>query len=205
MSFVPPRTATALAAVTAVLAAAPVAGASDPDATPAMHGCGYTGTSVFAPWNDDRLYTLTPDGGFENGADGWALEDGAAVVDGNETFQVGEAADHRSLALPASSSATSPSFCVTKRDHVFRLFARTDGGRSARLKVEVLYTDAQNGRDSVRVGTVLGGDAWDPTRPLPVVLPPRAHGKTDISLRFTPRGDGNWQIDDVYLDPRLRG
>src|SRR4051812_44477972 len=101
MSFVALRTATALAAVTAVLVAAPVAGASTP------HGCGYSGTSVFAPWNDDRLYTLTPDGGFENGADGWTLDDGAAVADGNETFDVGGAADQRSLALPAGSSATS--------------------------------------------------------------------------------------------------
>ena len=202
MSLVFPRTATALAAVTAVLAAAPVAGAS-PTTTPP--GCGYSGTSVFAPWNDDRLYTLVPDGGFENGADGWALEDGSAVAEGNETFNVGGPADHQSLALPAGSYATSPSFCVTKRDDVFRLFARTDGGDDARLKVEVLYTDDGRGRDSVRVGKVRGGDSWDPTRALPVVLPARARGKTDISLRFTPKGDGDWQIDGVYLDPRLRG
>ena len=211
MSFIPPRTATALAAVTAMLAAAPVAGASDqaPDSNvsmgPTPHSCGYTGTNVFAPWSDDRLYTLTPDGGFENGADGWALKDGAATADGNETFQVGGTADHQSLALPAGSSATSPAFCVTKRDDVFRLFARTDGGDDARLKVEVVFTDADSRRDSVRVGKVHGDDAWDATHALPVVLPPRARGKTDISLRFTPIGDGNWQIDDIYLDPRLRG
>jgi hypothetical protein len=43
------------------------------------------------------------------------------------------------------------------------------------------------------------------TAVLPIALPARARGKTDISLRFTPIGDSDWQIDDVYLDPRLRG
>jgi hypothetical protein len=203
VSFVPTRTAAALAALTTLFVAAPVASANesagDGDA------CGYTGTTVFAPWNDPRSYALTPDGGFENAADGWTLDDGAAVAEGNETFQVGDAADHQSLALPAGSSATSPAFCVTKHDDVLRLFARTDGGGGARLKVEVLYTDAQHGRDSVRVGRLRGGDAWDPTRALPVDLDQaRGNRETDISLRFTPIGDGNWQIDDVYIDPRLR-
>src|SRR5436853_6360693 len=101
------RSSVAIAVLASATAAAiPVATASA--STPNPNPCGYTPTKVFAPWNDNRGYVLTPDGGFENAAAGWTLENGAAVGEGNETFQVGGAADHQSLTLPAGSSATSP-------------------------------------------------------------------------------------------------
>src|SRR5689334_17768091 len=55
--------------------------------------CGYTPSKVFAPWHDNKGYVLTDNGGFEQGDTGWTLADGAAVVEGNETFAVGGAAD----------------------------------------------------------------------------------------------------------------
>jgi hypothetical protein len=200
----------ALAALAAMLLAAPAANAEKPvkDETKpptAENACGYVGTSVFAPWNDRRGYTLIGDGGFENGAAGWTLEGGAAVTEGNETFQVGGPADHQSLALPAGSSATSPAVCVAKHSSVLRLFARTDGSRKSRLKVEVVYA---NGRRS-KATKLRAGDSWAPTRKLAVALG-RAKGKgkltsASVSLRFTPLGaPAAWQIDDVYVDPRLR-
>jgi hypothetical protein len=210
MSISRSRAATALTAIAALAVAAPMADAKKPpkdgdSAAPTADACGYTGTSIFTAWDDNRAYTLTPDGGFENGASGWTLADGAAVAEGNETFQVGGPADHQSLSLPSGSSATSPSICVTKHNGVFRLFARTDGSRKARLKVEVVYA---NGRSAKRV-KLRAGEAWAPTRKLAVALG-RAKGRgrlttASISLRFTPVGKpAAWQIDDVYLDPRLR-
>lgn len=197
ISLVPARTTAVLAALTALFVAAPAANAKKP----VENGCGYTGTAVFAPWNDDRNYTLVPDGGFENGGSDWTLDGGAAAAEGNETFQVGGPDDHRSLALPADSSATSPSICVSKHDDVFRLFARTDGGRKARLQVDVIYSG------SVHAFELRGDDAWAPTRDLAVKWSKAKDGDDadtgSISLRFTPLA-GNWQIDDVYLDPRLR-
>ena len=195
--------AAALAAATA--AAVPAAGASTPNPNP----CGYTPAKVFAPWNDNRGYVLTPDGGFENGATDWTLENGAAVGEGNETSQVGGAADHQSLTLPAGSSATSPAICVTRHTGVFRLFARTGGDKHSQLQVEVLYTGKHGNHRSLRVGKLRAGDTWAPTRKLPIVLG-QAKGKgklqtANVQLRFTPIGtSADWQIDDVYLDPRLR-
>jgi hypothetical protein len=207
MNF-PTRSAAALAAVTAMFVAAPVALADDSDGTAAQVsiGCGYSGTNVFAPWGDSRDYSLVPDGGFENGAAGWTLDDGASVVDGNETFQVGGSADHQSLDLPAGSSATSPSFCVSRREDIVRLFARTDSGRKARLKVEVIYPDARNGDDSERVDRLRATESWDASGRLKIVLPETVgrHSTTNVALRFTPLDDDGFQIDDVYLDPRLR-
>jgi hypothetical protein len=207
MNF-PTRTAAAFAALTALFVAAPVASASanDDSSAAAMTACGYTGDNVFAPWGDRHDYALTPDGGFENGGDGWTLEDGAAVSEGNERFQVNGAADHQSLTIPAGGSATSPAFCVSKLEDVARLFTRTNGGRDARLKVEVVYTDFRNGHDSMRIDRLSGDRSWSPTDRLPIALPD-AIGRfttTNVQLRFTAKSGGDWQIDDIFIDPRLR-
>jgi hypothetical protein len=199
-------TAVALfAAASAVTAPSASAAAPAKNANP----CGYTPTQIFAPWNDNRGYVLTPDGGFENGATDWTLENGAVVGEGNELSQVGGAADHQSLTLPAGSSATSPAVCVTKHTGIFRLFARTSGDKKSQLKVEVLYTGKHGNQRSLRVGKLRAGDTWAPTRKLPIVLG-RAKGKgklqqANVQVRFTPIGTpADWQIDDLYLDPRLR-
>jgi hypothetical protein len=50
---------------------------------------------------------------------------------------------------------------------------------------------------------VLGGSAWQPTLPFPVVanlLPLLPGQMTPVAFRFTARG-GAWRIDDVYIDP----
>jgi hypothetical protein len=192
------------AAVAVAFAAVPASEAKKPvkDPGPTLVDCGYSAGTPFAPWHDKRGYVLTPDGGFENAADGWTLGNGSAVAEGNETFQVGGPADHQSLSLPAGSAATSPAMCVAKHDGVYRLFARSTGS-NARLRVDVLYANGKRGKRSV----LRGSEAWAPTRKLAIALG-RAKGKGKlstaiISLRFTPLA-GDWQIDDVYLDPRLR-
>src|SRR3954447_6413953 len=53
--------------------------------------CGYTPSKVFAPWHDNKPYLPTENGGFEQADSGWTLADGAAVVEGNESFAVGGA------------------------------------------------------------------------------------------------------------------
>jgi hypothetical protein len=199
MSFVPIRTTAALAALAALVVAAAPAEAK-PRVPDILVDCGYTSLGVFAPWHDKRGYTLTPDGGFENAAAGWTLG-GSAVTEGNETFQVGGVLDHQSLALPAGSKATSPPICVAKHDGVFRLFTRSTGNK-ARLRVDVLYANGKRGKRTV----LRGHDAWAPTRTLAVAIgraKQKGSATSIISLRFTPLA-GNWQIDDVYLDPRLR-
>jgi hypothetical protein len=215
MSLVSTRSTVALAALATVFVAAPDAGAKKPPTVPAavapvvgpvLHpaadACGYVGSRIFAAWHDRRGYALTPDGGFENGAEGWSLAGGAAVAEGNETFQLGGPADHRSLSLPAGSSATSPPVCVAKHDGIFRLLARGNGSK-ARLKVEVTYFGkGQHGKRSV----LYGKGAWAPTRKLAVALGRAKKGKLAtamIAIRFTPLS-GTWDIDGLYIDPRLR-
>jgi hypothetical protein len=171
--------------------------------------CGYTPTKAFSAFHDNKPYVLTQNGGFENGDSGWTLSGGASVVEGNETFALGGASDHQSLSLPAGSSATSPANCVSNHDGIVRAFARTTGDSSARLKVEVLYLDGKGKKQSRVAGKLRAGDAWQPTKRLAVALGrAKGHGKmsvSHVSFRFTPVGAGDWQIDDLYLDPRARG
>jgi hypothetical protein len=208
-----PRTLAAIAAAASVASLAAATGAEGrrpsrpsqptyqiPDA------CGRldSGTTVFARFGDRRHYVPAPDGGFEAGAEGWTL-DGASVVDGNETFALGGDADAKSLSLPAGSSATSPAICLGKGYPSFRFVARKDGGKRARLKVEVLYL---SGRGGSRVaGKLRAGQAWRPTKKLAFALGrTRAAGQQtgQVAFRFTPVGAADWQVDDVYVDPRMR-
>jgi hypothetical protein len=190
--------------VTAALAAlaiiAPSAGASVLDGCPANDA-----VQPFLPWGDQSWYVLAPDGGFEHGGDVWNLSDGAAVVSGNESFQVGGDADSWSLSLPDGSRATSADICIGIDSPTMRFFARNDGDPDASLRVSVI-ADTLLGRVTVPIGTVGGGQsAWHPTPIYPLLanltaLPIVEDGTASIRLRFEPHG-GDWRIDDVYVDP----
>jgi hypothetical protein len=166
------------------------------------------GQTVFSPWRDNSSYVLTANGGLEQGDTGWTLADGAAVTEGNDPFFLNDAADHQSLSLPAGSSATSPATCFAAGSPTFRFLARTSGDRHARLKVEVLFTN-QNGHNATRTaGKIRGGGTWQPSKRLSLAIG-RAKGRGRLvsgtfAFRFTPVGAGDWQVDDLFLDPRAR-
>jgi hypothetical protein len=99
---------------------------------------------------------------------------------------------------------------------VFRFVARKSGGAAAarrgrghepRLRVTVLYLNGKGKKRSRVAGKLRAGETWKPTKKLAIALG-RARGKRratgDIAFRFTPVGAADWQIDDVYVDPRSR-
>jgi hypothetical protein len=152
---------------------------------------------VFAPWLDYANYFLAPDGGFENGADGWALG-GASVAAGNQSYGSGSS----SLSLGSGDSATSPSVCVGLEHPTFRYFVRRTGGSPLSSLTAKVVLD--NGT-TVPVGVVTAGSSsWQPS-PLTLIganLLPLVTGgtSTDVRFRFT-ANSGTWQVDDVYVDP----
>jgi len=197
--FIVRLSVTVTAALAALAIATPSASAS------LLDGCPDTdAVQPFLPWGDQSWYVLAPDGGFEQGGGVWSLEDGAAVVAGNESFQVGGAGDSWSLALPDGSRATSADVCIGLDSPTMRFFARNDGDPNGSLSVSVIVHTLL-GPLVVPVGRVDGTDAWQPT---PVFLllanltavPIVNDGTASIQLRFTPHG-GDWRIDDVYVDP----
>jgi hypothetical protein len=189
-------TATAVLAISAVWAGA-------------AQACNYTGAEqVFKPWGDQHSYVLAPDGGFEGGGLGWYLGGGAKTVAGNETFNLNDAADSRSLSLPAGSTATSPPICMSLDTPGFRLVARNSGDPSSGLKVEATYALLGLVRTKT-VSTVYGSPNWAPSQQMSTVLSLSTIVGTvipsAIQIRVTPLGSGGqWQVDDVYIDPFAR-
>jgi hypothetical protein len=165
-------------------------------------------SQVFLPWGDEGWYTPIPDGGFERGAQGWALEGGARVVDGNEPFQVGGSDDARSLLLPAGSAAVSPPICVSRSHETLRGFARYKGARVSHLVVQMVWQERPGRTRSLPIGNLRGRAAWKPTRIMKLVVSAlglRPGETAEVSFRFAPRGkSGKWWIDDFYVDPFRR-
>jgi hypothetical protein len=189
-------------AVTAVLALSALTAAG-------AQACSYTGAEqVFNPWGDSHSYVLAPDGGFEAGGQGWTLSGGATTVTGNESFFLNEASDSRALSLPAGSSAVSPSICMSLDTSIFRLVARNTGNASSGLRVEAVYPLLGLLRTKT-VSTVYANSAWAPSQQMSTVLTLSTILGTvipaSIQIRLTPVGSGgNWQVDDLYIDPFAR-
>jgi hypothetical protein len=163
----------------------------------------------FASWRDSRHYVLMPGGSFEPGTPGWGLWRGAEVAPGNESFYVNSRTDGHSLSLPARSSAASLPVCTSIHHPVMRFFLRNTGSASSRLQVEALYPGLLGGVQVSRIGVLNGSRAWKPSPVISVqltnVLATLSLDRTTIAFRFTPLDRlGDWSIDDVYLDPRMR-
>jgi hypothetical protein len=171
--------------------------------------CSYPGaTPVFAPWGDQHDYALAPEGGLEAGGKGWSLRGGAAVVAGNESYQLNGSADSNSLALPAGSSATSPPICMAIDTPLIRLMVRNTGDPASRIRVEATYSLLGLVRTNV-VNTVSAGSSWEPTKQMSTVLGLSTIVGTilpsAIQVRLTPLDStGRWQVDDLYVDPFAR-
>lgn len=191
-----------LATMTAVVAVSACAAAT-------AQACDYRGAEqVFKPWGDNHFYVLAPDGGFEAGGAGWALSGGASTVAGNESFYLNDAADQRALSLPAGSSAVSPPICMSLDTPIFRLLARNTGDPSAGLRVEASYKLLGLVRTKT-VSTVKAGPDWAPAQEMSTVLTLSTVVGTlipsSIQIKVTPVGSGGqWQVDDLYIDPFAR-
>jgi hypothetical protein len=215
----PTRRTAALSAIAALCIAAPAAFAARPADAPEhaaspqppapANPCGNPAPrQVFAPWHDRMAYVLIANGGFEQADPAWTLANGAAVVEGNEPSFLNDPADHQSLSLPAGSSATSPATCFAAQSPTFRLMARTTGDRDSKLQVEAVYTNQNGSKVSRTAGMIRSGDTWRPSKRLSLAIG-RGKGRGrlvsgSVAFRFTPVGAGDWQVDDVFLDPRAR-
>jgi hypothetical protein len=171
--------------------------------------CSSTGAKpAFSQFGDQRNYVLAPDGGFEGGGDGWRLSNGAKVVAGNESYNLNSDADSRSLALPAGSSAASPPICMAIDTPVFRMVARNTGDPTSQLRVTATYS-LLGLLQTRTVGTVTAGSSWRPTQPQSTLLTLSTIVGTlipsSIEVRIKPLDSkGNWQVDDLYVDPFAR-
>ena len=196
------------ARLTLLLATAVVALGTTTSTSAAAASCGPREVSQpFAPWLDSGFYYPLPGGSFE-APSGWTLSGGARVVSGNEPYYVGGATHSRSLLVPMGASARSAPECADNDELTLRFFARNSGSVLSAMAVEARVRTTVLGvttQATLPLGVVLGTtQTWQPS--LPVVfalsLNQLLGGTTTVDFRFTPLGlGGNWQIDDVYVDP----
>lgn len=168
----------------------------------AAQACSYPDASqVFSQWGDSDYYQLAPDGGLEEGGSDWRLRGGASVVSGNESYYLNGPADQYSLSIPFGGTATSPRICVDSSTPTFRLMARNGGDSDSRLLVTEIFWSGW--RLKVRSTVVHAGAEWAPTQQLQLDTDDQVeHG---ARLNFTPLDNrGEWQLDDLYIDPFSR-
>lgn len=194
---------TALAVAAAGMAVPAVASAACPS-TPSAQ--------VFAQWGDTAQYSLLSGGHFEGGAPGWNISSGAAFTAGNEPWKVAGAGHATSLTLRAGATVTSPAFCIGYEQPTFRFFIRKAGaGAWGGVSVKVRWKDSAGIVWTVPLGRadVWNSTSWAPTAVLPLgrSLPLWQGGHTlTAQLIFEGAAFGaDMAIDDVYVDPYMRG
>ena len=161
--------------------------------------------AVFSRWLDPAQYFPASNGGFERGSKDWSLNPAAAVVAGNERYQVGRSAGSHSLSLGTGGVAESRTACVTMGEPTVRLFVNTPQALGATLTITTTVRNPTTGVSLTTAYVVAGGvtpTGWAPTPQ--IVIPNLLGGFLDeeLTVRITTGGTpADWGIDDVYVDP----
>jgi hypothetical protein len=168
-----------------------------------------TSSELFQPWADTNSYFVAPGGDFEAGLSGWSAFGGAAVVAGNESYDVGGGGSS-SLGLPTTSSVvTTPTMCVTSNAPVFRMFVKNNGNLGyvdGQLAVYLNFSGADGKPQQVKIAALkVNNTKWTLSPKISFIQylsTPLQNGYAKISFTIKPNDThGNWQIDDLYVDP----
>jgi hypothetical protein len=204
------RAAALLAAAAASLALASPAFADDATGDVAVQQTAATTQTCqdptvvqpFTTFGDTRDYVLAPFGDFQNPQlDGWSFEGGAGPV----TDEDGNGA----LGLPAGSAATSPAMCIDLNYPTVRFFVRNVLNDDADLSVQVMYVDHAKAYQPHEVKKLKARGPYGLTKD--INIDPSRGGKEAgwrrVAFRFVnvARNKGDFHVDNLYVDPRLRG
>jgi len=160
------------------------------------------GSQVFLPWGDSSFYVLAPGGGFESAA-GWTFTGGAGPIAGNESYFVHSSADRTSLSIPAGGSATTPAFCIDQTTPTMRYFVLGPKSAGATLTVEASYVDSHGVAGWRTLDKVKTSGGWQAAKAFKL---PTKIQSPNVQFRFSVSGgSGSYQLDDVYVDPYIRG
>jgi hypothetical protein len=194
------------AAVAAMAMLAPAGSASAGILSESATDCpSYESTKVFSRWLDPFSYTLAPGGSFESASDP-TFTGGARLVAGNESHYVTSSADRSSVLIPRGGTVTTGAICVGTDKPTVRFFAKRPGFALLPLMtVEAVYTTKSGGTASLPlVGVPLAGSGWSLQLPMISLGSILELGDTTM-MRFRIRAvSGDWQVDDLYVDPWRR-
>jgi hypothetical protein len=167
--------------------------------------CGYGAPSqVFAPWGDNAMYTLAPQGDL-SATDGWTLNKQATVAPSGDPFS----GARQSLQFAKGAEAATPAMCVNLDNPTIRFFIRDLGGNGkSQLKVDVLYEDFSGHVKHLTIAKLRAGSEWQPSVILPMYMNMLARasssGLTAVAFRFKAEGlqkDETLAISSLLVDP----
>jgi hypothetical protein len=198
--FVPAlATLIAVAAGVAVSAGAPAARAAQPSCAT---------TQAFSRFGDYASYSLLMNATIEKGLNGFQYTGAPSIVTPNEKYFLHSRSDSKALQLAAGDSATFHAGCIPQLNPSMRFVARAVSGSSGSLGMTVKYQDLAGVDHYVDLGTLdaAGYADWAPSPILgflnnDISLSQQTSGT--VWLILTPSGAAKWQVDDLYIDPRV--
>jgi hypothetical protein len=193
-----------VSAVASVVAlAVPAASAAGPSGLGLLPSCGAT-SHPFTNWGDQGSYCAFPNLGLESGRTGWALTGTTSIVSANEPWHVSGPGTH-ALQLAPGATALSPSLPVSLLDPWIRFFAHSRGANGP-LHVQVRFRGLLGNLTGVlNFGSLSPGGfaSWQPTQDvLSTLALPLLTSTAQVELTSQAKS-GSWQVDDLYLDPRV--
>jgi hypothetical protein len=165
----------------------------------------YPMSKAFSKWLDPMNYTLAPGGAFESSA-GLTFTGGAKIVSGNETAYVHGPSDKNSVLIPRGGTVTTGPICVGLDKPTVRFFAkRPNFALLPLMTVEGVFTTKAGTTAALpMVGVPLAGNSWSLQLPFITTGAVLELGDTTM-MRFRIRAvTGDWQVDDLYVDPMRR-
>jgi hypothetical protein len=162
-------------------------------------GCGEAGP-VFSQWNDNTDYYFPTNGGFESGSTGWSLAGGAAVVSGNESYDLHSASDSHSLYMPSGSSASYNACYGFLFFPGFRFMAEGN----ATIHVSITTKNLLGLLSTFDGGTFTVNGSWDASPKISSLVSSliAVTGAKSMQIHISVSG-GSARIDDLYIDPFL--
>jgi hypothetical protein len=168
-----------------------------------LPSCGTT-SHPFTNWGDTGSYCAFPNLGFESGKTGWTVTGSASVVSANEPWRVSGPGTHALQLGPGATALSSP-LPVSLLDPWIRFFAHSQGANGS-LHVQVIFRGLLgNLTGLLNFGSISPGGfaSWQPTQDvLSTLALPLLTSTAQVELTSQAKS-GSWQVDDVYLDPRV--
>jgi hypothetical protein len=186
----------------AAVSLAATAATARADLLPGLLGgnCGAT-APVFAPWGDRAGYYFARNGGFESGSTGWTLSGGAAVVSGDEPWNLSGPGSHSLLVPTGGSAAINVCYGLTYPAVRFLVAGRNG---PAVVHVRVIARGLLGVLAVLDGGTFTAGSTWAPSPKLSTLFSALSAplGSKSLQLQFTVES-GAATFDDLFVDPFL--
>jgi hypothetical protein len=151
-------------------------------------------------FKDRNYYPLAPGGDFGAAAAGWQLAGGARIVDGTQPDGTAGGV----LDLPSGAQATSPPMCITADYPTARLHLRSNAGKQG-VYFSVQYYRSGAWTAPKQNGQFRGAQtSWMLSPPMHI-QPGSGAGWQQVRFTFLSSATtGTVQVDDFWVDPRLR-